>query len=200
MNKLEAVNIILAAAGQAPTNSLDGSLTASVAMAQNVLNEVREDILLDGWSFNTDYEKPYTPDATTGEVVLPDDIISIDGSPGKNDSRLDLTIRRGKVYDVASRTYNFSSLETVYLDVIEDQEFDEIPLAAQSYIAKKAARVFVDRTMNNAQLSQVIAQEEYVAHVALEKWNNRNRDYNMITGSNFTSRQFARRRNPFNRF
>lgn len=195
LTELDAVNIILAAVSQAPVSNLSSPLTGTVALAKNILDEVRRDVLFDGWMFNSDFEKPYTPDSITGEVILPENILRVDGSDGKHTS-LDLTYREGKLYDLGERTYNLSGQETVYLDVVYHQEFTAIPDIARNYIAKRAARVMVDRTFNEPGLSSMFRQEEFEALVRLRRHEGLTGDYNMLTGSNYVARSLARR-SPF---
>ena len=51
--ELEAVNIMLAAIGEAPINSLIGTLPVDARIAQSTLTEVNKSVQSEGWSFNT---------------------------------------------------------------------------------------------------------------------------------------------------
>ena len=54
--ELESVNIMLAAIGESPVNTLTGTLPADVVMAQSTLTEVNKEVQSEGWSFNTEID------------------------------------------------------------------------------------------------------------------------------------------------
>ena len=54
--QLEAVNTMLSTIGEAPVNSLTGSLPVDASMAVNILNEVNREVQSAGWKFNTPVE------------------------------------------------------------------------------------------------------------------------------------------------
>ena len=54
--ELESINIMLAAIGEAPVNSLTGTVPVDVRLAQSTLTEVNKEIQSEGWSFNTEID------------------------------------------------------------------------------------------------------------------------------------------------
>ena len=60
--ELECINIMLAAIGEAPINSLLGSLPVDAVTAQKTLNEINKDIQNEGWSFNQEFNVVLTRD------------------------------------------------------------------------------------------------------------------------------------------
>ena len=60
--ELEAINIMLAAIGEAPVNSLIGTLPVDVKMAQKLLNEQNKAVQSEGWSFNREFNVVLTRD------------------------------------------------------------------------------------------------------------------------------------------
>ena len=68
--ELEAINIMLAAIGEAPVNTLTGSLPVDVKIAQSTLVEINKSVQAEGWSFNTEIDVTLTPNASK-EIVLP---------------------------------------------------------------------------------------------------------------------------------
>ena len=52
--ELECINIMLAAIGEAPINSLVGTLPVDARIAQSTLTEVNKSVQSEGWSFNTE--------------------------------------------------------------------------------------------------------------------------------------------------
>ena len=55
-SELEAVNTILSTIGEAPLNTLSGSLPVDGTIAKNVLSEVSREVQSQGWHFNTHYK------------------------------------------------------------------------------------------------------------------------------------------------
>ena len=51
--ELQCINIMLAAIGEAPINSLIGLLPVDAVTAQSTLLEANKSIQSEGWSFNT---------------------------------------------------------------------------------------------------------------------------------------------------
>lgn len=194
LTELDAVNIALGAVGQSPISSLTAPLTGTVAMAKNILDEVRREVLADGYMFNSDYEKPHEPDSVSGEIVFAESVLRVDGSQGKNGTK-DLTQRLGKLYDRKERSYIFDS--TIYLDVVYNMEFTQIPDVARNYIAKRAARTLAERTFADTSQSRIQRQEEFDALVKLRKHEADVGDFNYIKGSSFINKMLNRR-SPFN--
>ena len=58
--ELECINIMLAAIGEAPINSLVGTLPVDARIAQSTLTEVNKSVQSEGWSFNTETDVTLT--------------------------------------------------------------------------------------------------------------------------------------------
>ena len=54
--ELEAVNTILSTIGEAPLNTLTGSLPVDGTTAKNVLSEINREVQSAGWHFNSHYK------------------------------------------------------------------------------------------------------------------------------------------------
>ena len=65
--ELEAVNVMLAAIGEAPINSLTGTLPVDARIAQTTLNETNKDVQSEGWHFNTEIDVVLTRDASNAD-------------------------------------------------------------------------------------------------------------------------------------
>lgn len=193
LTEIGAINVMLGSVSQSPVSSLVAPLTGTVALAKNILDEVRREVLAEGWAFNTDHELVMQPDAISSQIALSDNILRIDGSANKNTS-MNLTERSGKLYDKIARTFTFTT--DIYVDVVYHQEFTDLPDVARNYIAKRAARILVDRTFSEASSSQMFRQEEFEARVKLNKHESSVGDYNILTGSHFVSKMLNRR-SPF---
>ena len=62
--ELEAINIMLASIGEAPINTLTGTLPVDAKLAQNTLSEINKEVQSEGWSFNTEIDVVLTRDSS----------------------------------------------------------------------------------------------------------------------------------------
>ena len=62
--ELACINIMLAAIGEAPINSLVGTLPVDARIAQSTLTEVNKSVQSEGWSFNTEIDVTLTRDGS----------------------------------------------------------------------------------------------------------------------------------------
>ena len=77
--ELQCINIMLAAIGEAPINSLVGLLPADAVTAQSTLLEANKSIQSEGWSFNTEIDVTFTRDGSN-QINLPTNILRIDAN------------------------------------------------------------------------------------------------------------------------
>ena len=182
-SKLKAVNTILSNIGQAPTNSLDIA-NPMVALAQNILDDVSTDVQSEGWTFNSEQQYPFTPDASTKEIAIPVNILQID-SP--HPARLDVVVRQNKLYDRANHTYRWD--ESKKLNVVWLLEWEDLPEAAKQYISIRAANLFAMRATGSAEVAKYSEREEGSARAALIQYECEQGDYSIFsdgTGTNPT--------------
>lgn len=143
LSELQAVNTMLSAIGSAPVNSISGQVSADVAMAKNILEEIRQDVLLQGWNFNTMTEVEVSPE-TDGRIPIENTVLRVDLSDSNPYTTVNPVQRGGYLYDRKSASYTFT--EDLKLDYILDLAWDELPLVARRYITAKATRVMLSRT------------------------------------------------------
>jgi hypothetical protein len=202
-SELEAINIMLSAAGTAPVSSLPslGNSTPDATQAENILNEARRDVLTKRWNFNTEDEVEVTTSPSTGEYVVPAAYVEVDGTRGKNGT-MDLVERTSagttKLYDRKAKTFNLGLGATIYLDVVIEVLYAEMPQVFRHYVMVKAARLFVDRVVGDQGAHIYSLQDEQRAKMAAEKANARSADHNMLTGNKSTFR-IVNRRAPLDR-
>ncbi len=177
--ELESVNIMLAAIGESPINSLSGTLPVDARLAQSTLKEVNKDVQSEGWSFNTEIDVTFTRDSTTKLIVLPTNILRIDPNIHHHPS-VDAIQRGLKLYDRLNNKYEFD--EDLICTVVYFRDFDEIPEPARRYITIKAARVFVDRLVSDDGLRSYTQQDETRARAILMETDLSNADHNVLRG------------------
>ena len=176
--ELEAINIMLAAIGEAPVNTLTGSLPVDVKIAQSTLVEINKSVQAEGWSFNTEIDVTLTPNVSK-EIVLPVNVLRVDANIHQHPD-IDPIQRGLKLYDRLKNTFEFD--EDLICTVVYFRDFDEIPEQARSYINIRAARIFVDRLVSDQGLRTYTKEDEIRARVTLTETDLANGDHNMLRG------------------
>jgi len=176
--ELESINIMLAAIGEAPVNSLTGTLPVDVKLAQSTLTEVNKEVQSEGWSFNTEIDVTLTRDGSNN-IALSTDVLRIDPNIHQH-TNIDAIQRGLKLYDRLNNKYDFD--EDLICTVVYFRTFDEIPEPARRYITIKAARIFVDRLVSDEGLRTYTQQDEIRARAILMETDLSNADHNLLRG------------------
>ena len=176
--ELAAINIMLAAIGEAPVNSLTGTVPVDVRLAQSTLTEVNKEVQSEGWSFNTEIDVTLTRDASK-QVALSTDILRIDPNIHQHPT-IDAIQRGLKLYDRLNNKFEFD--EDLICTVVYFRTFNEIPEPAKRYINIKAARIFVDRLVSDDGLRTYTQQDEIRARAILMETDLANGDHNVLRG------------------
>ena len=128
--ELEAVNIMLAAIGESPVNTLTGTLPVDVKLAQTTLEEVNKEVQTEGWSFNTEINVELTRDGSN-HIALSSNVLIVD--PNIHDHPDVDAIQIGlKLYDRKEHTYEFD--DDLKCTVVYFRTFNDIPEPAKRYI------------------------------------------------------------------
>lgn len=163
--ELEAVNVMLGTIGEAPVNSLSGTLPVDVSTAVSVLKEVRRKVLEKGWHFNTDEEVQSTLDGD-GKVIVAQNVLRAEATyPSWN---ADYVLRGTQLYDRKNKTYVFTQAPTLNLVYLLD--WNELPEQARQYIMHRAARIFQARVIGAPELESAATRDELTAKVDLENF------------------------------
>ena len=177
--ELEAINIMLAAIGEAPVNSLTGQVPVDVRIAQSTLIEVNKRIQSEGWSFNTEIDVTLPRHQITKQIELSTDILRIDANIHQH-TTIDPIQRGLKLYDRLNNRYEFE--EDLICTVVYFRPFIELTEPARSYINIKAARVFVDRLVSDDGLRTYTQEDETRARAILMETDLANGDHNILRG------------------
>ena len=176
--ELQCINIMLAAIGEAPINSLIGLLPIDAVTAQSTLLEANKSIQSEGWSFNTEIDVTLTRDASN-QIALPQNVLRVDANIHQHPT-IDPIQRGLKLYDRLNNKFEFD--EDLICTVIYLRTFEEIPEPARRYINIKAARVFVDRLVTDDGLRTYTGQDEVRARAILMETDLANGDHNILRG------------------
>ena len=176
--ELEAVNIMLAAIGEAPINSLIGTLPVDARIAQSTLTEVNKSVQSEGWSFNTEIDVTLTRNVSN-QINIPTDVLRVDANIHQHPT-IDPIQRGSKLYDRLNNKYEFD--EDLICTVVYFRDFDEIPEPARHYINIQASRKFVDRLVIDQSLRSYTQQDEARARAILMETDLANADHNLLRG------------------
>jgi hypothetical protein len=160
--ELSAVNSILGSIGQSPVTTLNFT-NPEVSYIYNLLTEVNKDVQNEGWHFNTEHHVKVSPDSNKN-ISLPTKTLRYTLNDGLADKTQDLVIRNGKLYDLVDHTDEFDG--AVYLDVVTLYEFDDLPNVFQRYITYRTAVRASTQLVTNAQLTQLLQQDEAKSRAA----------------------------------
>ena len=143
--ELEAVNSILASIGEAPVNSLTGTLPIDATQAKNTLKEVSREIQAAGWHFNSFYDYTLSQDVDN-KIPLADNIMRVDLNINKySPSSYDVIKRGSFLFNKKDNTFVFD--KALDAKVVLFLPFTELPENARRYITIRAARIFQDRLL-----------------------------------------------------
>jgi len=176
--ELECINIMLAAIGEAPINTLTGTLPVDAVTAQKTLAEINKDVQNEGWSFNQEFNVKLTRDGSN-QIAIGTDMLKVDANVFDHPT-IDVIQRGLKMYDRKNNTYVFDTDLTCNITYFRN--FDEIPESARRYINIRAARVFVDRLVGDDGLRTYTAQDEARARANLMENDMDNADHNVLSG------------------
>ena len=176
--ELECINIMLAAIGEAPINSLVGTLPVDARIAQSTLNEVNKTVQSEGWSFNTETDVTLTRDGSN-QIHLPINVLRVDANIHQHPT-IDPIQRGLKLYDRQNNKFEFD--EDLICTVVYFRDFDEIPEPARHYMNISAARKFVDRLVSDQALRTYTLGDEQRARAILMETDLANGDHNILRG------------------
>lgn len=156
---MDAVNICLRAIGSGNVLSLDtASMTPDAENALITIHTVSVEVQTPGWQWNTEKAlklDPHPQDGSpaAGVVQLPDNVLKLMPTFRESTGR-QLTMRGKYLYDPWQSTANIGETVTARLVVMLD--YEDLPAAARTYIAHRAARIFAANKLN----SQITTAEQ----------------------------------------
>jgi hypothetical protein len=177
--KLESINTMLSTIGEAPVNSLTGSLPTDATMAINILDEINREVQAQGWKFNTSYKVTLSRN-TDNKIPIGDDVMHVEFNHLKeNKSSYDPVLRGSFLYNLSNESYvwdkNFSEVTVVYL-----LPFEDIIEQARRFITIRASRIFHDRTLGANALHRFTKDDEFRALSMLKQAEASTADHNIF--------------------
>ena len=176
--ELSAVNSILGAIGQSPINELVFD-NPEVSFIYNILRDSNVDVQNEGWHFNTENHVKYTPD-DNGKIAIGSDILRMDVTDGWAKREYDVVKRNGNLYDKYDHTDDWTDVTSIELDIVKLFTFTDLPMVFQRYIIYRASRLAATQLVVNAQLVQLLAQQEIAARAACVEYECNQGNHNMF--------------------
>ena len=167
--ELSAVNAILGAIGQAPVTSLVFD-NPEISFIFNLLRDANVDTQAEGWHFNTELHVKYTPDSVTGKIAIANDVLQLDVSEGWSRRTYDVVKRSGYLYDKIDHTDDFSTIDSIDLDVVKMYNYEDLPTVFKRYITYRASRQAATQLVANPNLAKLITQQESLARAAIMEY------------------------------
>ena len=167
--ELSAVNSILGAIGQAPVTSLVFD-NPEISFIFNLLRDANVDTQAEGWHFNTERHVKYTPDSVTGKIAIANDVLQLDVSEGWSRRTYDVVKRSGYLYDKIDHTDDFSTIDSIDLDVVKMYNYEDLPTVFKRYITYRASRQAATQLVANPNLAKLITQQESLARAAIMEY------------------------------
>ena len=166
--ELSAVNNILGAIGQSPITTLNFD-NPEISFIFNLLRDANVDTQAEGWHFNTEKHVKYTPD-TNGNILIANDVLQLDVSEGWTHRIHDVVRRNGKLYDKIDHTYDFSSLDSIDLDVVLLVTFENLPIPFRRYITYRASTKAATQLVANPNLVKLLQGQEALARASIMEY------------------------------
>ncbi len=165
--ELEAVNTMLSMIGEAPVNSLTGTLPLDATIAKNTLTEISREVQAAGWHYNTEFKVTLAKDVNN-KIPLAANIMRVDLDTARYDKHSLDVVKRGEfLYNKSKHTFTFD--DALDATVIYYLQFDELPENVKRYINIRAGRIFADRVVGEQQLHGFTQQEELNALAILKQ-------------------------------
>lgn len=193
MSRLEAVNEMLLAIGQAPVNTLEVAGIRDVSIAATILDNVSREVQSSGHTFNT-FTETLTPTAN-GFLLVASDVLSIDAA----DPRIDV-VPVVDADDGVNKLFNIEEGTNVFTDPLEVEvvkllPFESLPQHARKYILALAKLRFQASVVGSNLLNDLIGQELNMAYAAFRRAELLQQDNNILTaGGTIISRNRYRLR------
>lgn len=182
LSKLDAVNIVLGAGtGESPVSTLVSGL-GDAEIAERVLDEISRDVQAVGFHCNSEFNVTLTRDASTGEIAVPANTLSVDPAADSDFADRNITQRGSKLFDLDNHTATFT--ENVPVDIVYHLDFEDLPYHIAYYIAQRAAREYQHRAMGSQAQDERETKAERAARERMEEREEQLDDFNVLRDSN----------------
>jgi hypothetical protein len=186
MSELDAVNKILAVAGDSPVQTLGDNYIQS-NLARQVLTRASRKVQSNGWWFNEEEGVILVP-AISGFITLGTNVISAVA----NDDAGSVIQRGNRLYDRRDRTYTFT--QNLSVDIILALEWDELPQVAREYISDVACTQYNNDFFGAQEIRSTLQKNEDTSYLILKQEDLESRDVSMFSNTRAYNIAFRNRR------
>ena len=170
---------MLSTIGEAPVNSLTGSLPTDATMAINILDEINREVQSMGWKFNSSYKSTLSRN-TDNKIPIANNVLHVEfNNLRENKSSYDPVLRGSFLFNLATETFiwnkDFTDVHIIYL-----LPFEEIIEQARRFITVRSSRIFHDRTLGANALHRFTQQDELRALAVLKQAEATTADHNIF--------------------
>jgi len=152
-SQLDAVNIILAAMGEPPVNSVQGNIPLAATVADRLLAETSLNVQKRGWFFNTEYH--IMQPGPDGTIKVPWNTLTLRTvGPSANQP---VALRNQMLYNMTPYKHSFQWTQPLYVEIIVGLDFADLPPTARQYVVYRAAKDMIAREQGD-ELALRIAQ------------------------------------------
>lgn len=173
--KINAVNLILSAVGEAPVDTINENDNVDVANALLLLDSTSRSLQAKGWDFNSYTNYVLKPDIVTQQIRYNSNFIHFKAAENT-------IVKRGDYfYDMTNNTDKFT--QDVILNVIMAVDFEDLPSCFKDYVTAQTALKFQQRFMGDDGMSQDLLMSAAQAREEIVEYDMNMGSYNML---NFT--------------
>lgn len=176
--ELEAINTLLAAAGEAPVQSLSETGLLSLDRAKATLDEVSRLVQSTGWTFNSDFDYPLTRNVGL-EIPVPSNCLK--ALPNPEYAHYKAQLRGTKLWN--GKDFNWVFDKDLKGTLVSLQSWEYLPQAARHYIMIRAARSFQGRDFGSDAADRFTENDEMMALLAMSEYESDSGNYNMLRDS-----------------
>ena len=189
--ELEAVNTMLATLGEAPVNSITGTLPLDASLAKTTLSEINREVQSAGWHFNTFYDYTLSLDLNS-KIPLADNIMRVDLDTNKYAPSTYNVVKQGSfLYNKKGNTFTFDkALDAI---VVIFLNFTDLPENARRYITVRAGRIFQDRSIGASDQHGFTVRDEAAALAVLKQEETQTGDHSIF--DNYDTYSIINRKN-----
>ncbi len=183
LSELQAINLLLQAAGEEQVATLEDTGLSDVAAAVERLHDTSRAFQAPGWSFNTDKNYSVTRESN-GHLIVPSNALHIDiaRNQGRNG------VQRGdKLWDTDNHTFVWD--RDLQIDVVWFLSFEELPDTARTSIAVRSARMYQREQQGSTSIERFTADDEAKAGRMFKRAENRRADHNIFHAGDMASLQ-----------
>jgi hypothetical protein len=176
--KLEAVNEILGAIGEAPVNTLNAGSGKPIqaVQAETLLDNTSREIQAKGWHFNSEKKYPLTR-ANDNTITVPSNTLQVDTEVGKYID-IDIVQRGTSLYDKKNHRSTFT--QDLEVDIVFLLDFTELPEQFRQWITIRAARKMAARFVGSGEIEVFTLRDEMEAKAMARRSNAKNADHTIF--------------------